>query len=51
MAGQSEWLIRTGKKADQYTVHQQLHRTVIGAVICIVVVILFPFRWRGEEPA
>ena len=35
--------------ADQYKVHQQLHRAVIGAVIFIAVVILFPFRWGGED--
>jgi hypothetical protein len=35
--------------ADQYKVHQQLHRTVVGAVIFIVAVILFPFRWGGED--
>ena len=35
--------------ADQYKVHQQLHTTVVGAVIFIMVGILFPFRWRGEN--
>lgn len=35
--------------ADQSKVHQQLHRTVVGAVIFIVVVVLFPFRWGGED--
>ena len=35
--------------ADPYRVHRQLHRTVIGAVIFIAAVILFPFRWGGED--
>jgi hypothetical protein len=35
--------------ADPYKVHRLFHRTVIGAVIFIVVVILFPFRWGGED--
>ena len=35
--------------ADPYKVHQQLRRTVIGAVIFVVLGILFPFRWGGED--
>jgi hypothetical protein len=34
---------------DQYIVHQQLHRAVIGAVAFVVFVILFPLRWGGED--
>ena len=34
---------------DQLIVHQQLHRVVIGAVVFVVFVILFPFRWGGED--
>jgi hypothetical protein len=35
--------------ADPYKVHQQLRRTVIGAVIFVVLGIGFPFRWGGED--
>jgi hypothetical protein len=35
--------------ADQDKVHQLLHRTVVGAGIFIVFVVLFPFRWGGED--
>ena len=35
--------------ADQYKVHRLLHRTVIGAAVFTVLVILFPFRWGGED--
>ena len=34
---------------DQSIVHQQLHQVVIGAVVFVVFVILFPFRWGGED--
>jgi len=34
---------------NQNTVRQQLHRTVIGAVVFIIVIILFPARWGGED--
>jgi hypothetical protein len=34
---------------DPYKVHRLLHKTVIGAVIFVVVVVLFPFRWGGED--
>ena len=42
-------LVSWAMTADQYKVHRQLHRTVVGAVIFIVAVILFPFRWGGED--
>ena len=35
--------------ADPYKVHQQLRRTVIGAVIFVILGIVFPFRWGGED--
>jgi hypothetical protein len=34
---------------DPYKVHRLLHKTVIGAVIFVVVVVLFPFRWGSED--
>jgi hypothetical protein len=35
--------------ADQYKVHQQLRRAVVGAAILIAAAMLFPFRLRGED--
>jgi hypothetical protein len=42
-------LIGWALTADKYKVHQQLHRAVIGALVFTAVVILFPFRWGGEN--
>jgi hypothetical protein len=35
--------------ADAHRVHLLIHRTIAGAVIFIVVVVLFPFRWGSED--
>jgi hypothetical protein len=34
---------------DEKRVHGTVHRTVVGAVIFVIVGILFPLRWGGED--
>jgi len=43
------FIVSWAMTADPFKVHQQLHRAVILAAIFVVVAIVFPFRWGGED--